>query len=76
MVRRSDPERIIQARRIALRNRLIDEDRLPRALAEAWISAWEAEAARLGIAPGNEYWTYGSAWIEEQRQSGHSPETE
>jgi hypothetical protein len=48
MPRRADPERIHQARRIAVRNGLTDygmslED------AERWCDAWEAEAERLAV---------------------------
>jgi hypothetical protein len=68
MARRSTPERINEARHAALRNLLVDEQRLTLDDAEAWVRAWEAEAARLGIAPSTEYWTVGGAWIDEQRQ--------
>jgi hypothetical protein len=47
--RRADPDRIYQARRAAIRNRLTDEDRLPPELADVWIAAWEVEAADRGI---------------------------
>lgn len=41
-------ERIDQARRAAIRNRLISSGKDP-AVAERWCDAWEAEAALQGL---------------------------
>jgi hypothetical protein len=67
MSRRADPARIDTARRDATRNRLIGE-RMTEATAEAWIAAWDAQAARDGLEPGRIYWERGWAWIAIQRQ--------
>lgn len=40
MTRRPDPARIRQARRDAIRRRLIDGDRLLEEQADRWLSAW------------------------------------
>jgi hypothetical protein len=66
MARRTDPERIHQARRAAVLKLLIQEDRLSVTVAEAWIREWEAEARRLGVEPSSEYWTFGLEWINRQ----------
>jgi hypothetical protein len=52
MSRRSTPERIDEARRAATRSRLIGEG-VTEATADAWIAAWESEAARDGLARGS-----------------------
>ena len=67
MSRRSTPERIDEARRAATRNRLIGE-RLTESTADAWIAAWEAQAATDGLERGRTYWEAGWAWIAEQRE--------
>jgi hypothetical protein len=55
MSRRSTPERIDEARRAATRNRLIGE-RVSPETADAWIAAWEAQAAQDGRERGAAYW--------------------
>jgi hypothetical protein len=72
MSRRSTPERIDQARRAATRNRLI-ADRLSASTADAWIAAWEAQAAHDGLERGSAYWQAGWDWIAEQRRSRVRP---
>jgi hypothetical protein len=67
MSRRADPARIDEARRAAIRNRLIGEG-MTAATAEAWIAAWDAEAARDGLEPGRVYWERGREWIAAGRQ--------
>ena len=62
MSRRADPARIDQARRAAIRNRLIGE-RMTEATADAWIAAWDAQAAQEGLEPGRVYWERGWEWI-------------
>lgn len=68
MSRRPDPNRLHAARRAAVRNILIDEQRMSPELAETWLASWEAEAARRGTEPSSEYWTIGLVWIYEQTQ--------
>ena len=72
MSRRSTPERINEARRAATRARLIGERVAPET-ADAWISAWEAQAARDGVERGAAYWDASWEWIAEQRQSRVRP---
>ncbi|MFL5769147.1 MAG: hypothetical protein ACJ765_03630 [Chloroflexota bacterium] len=35
-------------------------------VADAWIRDWDAEAGRLGVERGSEYWTLCLAWIHER----------
>ena len=66
MTRGADPKRLHEARRAAVGNILIDEQRMPPELAETWIASWEAESAKRGTEPSSEYWTIGLVWIYEQ----------
>jgi len=66
MSRRADPERIYQAGRAAIRNRLIDAGLLE-VTADDWIARWEDHAGQHGIAPDGRYWDSGWIWISEQR---------
>jgi hypothetical protein len=65
--RRSIPERIDAARRAAIRNRLIGE-RLTEGTAEAWIAAWDAQAAPDGLEAGRVDWERGWEWIAAERR--------
>jgi hypothetical protein len=67
MSRRSTPARIDDARRAATRNRLIGERVTPET-AQAWIAAWEAQAAQDGLEHGRGYWEAAWAWIAKQRR--------
>jgi hypothetical protein len=68
--RRPDPERIFEARRAAITNRLVDEDRVPRELAEQWIRGWELEADDRGLQRQSaSFWDDARAWILEQRRA-------
>ena len=67
MSRRSTPERIDAAHHAAVRNRLISDGASPET-ADAWIAAWEAQAAKEGLARGSAYWQAGSEWIAKQRR--------
>jgi hypothetical protein len=58
-------ERIHQARRAAIRNRLIGSGKDP-GIAERWCDAWEAEAALRGLARDGDYWEAGRLWIDAQ----------
>lgn len=65
MGRRGDPERIHQARRAAIRNRLISTGKDPD-IAERWCDAWEAEAALRDMKRNGDYWEAGKLWIDAQ----------
>jgi hypothetical protein len=74
LTRRADPERIYQARRDAVRNRLTDEHRMPPELADQWLRAWEVEAADRGLERLRaEYWDGASEWVVEQRSARKAP---
>ena len=62
MSRRADPARIDEARRAAIRNRLIG-DGMTEATAAVWIAAWDAQAVLDGLEPGRLYWERGWEWI-------------
>jgi hypothetical protein len=66
MGRRSDPERIFQARRAAVRYGLMDTA-TDEATANRWCDAWELEAAGRGLARDIAYWHAGEAWIAAER---------
>ncbi len=72
MSRRADPARIDEARKAATRNRLIG-DHMAEATADAWIAAWEEQAARDGIERGAANWDAGWEWIAAQRERGARP---
>lgn len=72
MARQSTPERIDQARRDALVNRLI-ASRMTPATADAWIAAWKARATAEGIGPGSAYWDAAWAWIALERRERVRP---
>ena len=72
MSRRADPERIHQARRIAIRNVLIQGGKDP-TIAEQWCDAWEAEAALQGIERDQDYWQSGKRWIDAQCAARKQP---
>jgi hypothetical protein len=57
--------RIHQARRAAIRNRLIGTGKDPD-VAERWCHAWEAEAALQRLARDGDYWEAGKLWIDAQ----------
>ena len=59
-------ERIDQARRDAIRNRLIGNTGLDRDVAERWCDAWETEAALRGLRRDGDYWEAGKLWIDAQ----------
>ncbi|HET9754960.1 MAG TPA: hypothetical protein VFP66_00535 [Candidatus Limnocylindrales bacterium] len=73
MSRRSTPERIDAARHAAVRNSLIGDGVRPE-MADAWIAAWEAQAAEDGLQRGNAYWEAGWTWIAEKRRTRRLPE--
>jgi hypothetical protein len=72
MSRQSTPERIDEARRAATRARLIGERVTPET-ADAWIAAWDAQAAQDGMTPSAAYWEAGWTWIGEQRRARVRP---
>jgi hypothetical protein len=67
MSRGSTPERIDEAHRAATRKRLIGERVTPET-ADAWIAAWEAQAASEGLDRGSAYWEAGWTWIAAERE--------
>jgi hypothetical protein len=66
MARRADPERIHQARRAAIRNRLTGSG-MEEATAERWCDAWELEAAGRGLPEDGDYWRTGAECIAAER---------
>lgn len=72
MSRRADPRRIDEARRIATRNRLTRDD-VTEGTADAWITAWEAQATRDGLEPGSAYWDAAWEWIAAEREHRARP---
>ncbi|MDO8484289.1 MAG: hypothetical protein Q7S35_05025 [Candidatus Limnocylindrales bacterium] len=59
-------ERIHQARRAAIRHRLLTSTGMDPGVAERWCDAWEAEAALQGLARDSDYWDAGKLWIDTQ----------
>jgi hypothetical protein len=66
VARRSDPARIFQAWRIAIRNNLIRSG-ISLETAERWCDAWEIEAAGRGRTRDSAYWEAGQEWIAAER---------
>ena len=66
MARHADPERILIAWRIAVRNSLTGSG-MSLEDAERWCDEWEVEAAMRDVPRDRDYWTVGSVWIAEQR---------
>jgi hypothetical protein len=59
-------ERIHQARRAAIRNRLISNTGFDPDVAERWCDAWEAEGALRELKRDGDYWEAGKLWIDAQ----------
>ena len=72
MARRADPQRIYQAGRAAIRNRLLSTG-MSHETAERWLASWEIEAATRQLPTTGDFWTVGDAWIEEQRARRRKP---
>lgn len=71
MARRTDPERIYQARRAALFAKLTQTRAIDELDAEHWISAWErSPEAELVARLTPEFWDAGELWIASSRLSG------
>jgi hypothetical protein len=66
MSRRSTPERLDAAHRAGTQRRLTLEG-VSEATADAWIAAWEAQAARDGLQRGAAYWDAAWTWIAAER---------
>ncbi len=66
MTRRADPARIHQARRAAIRNRLLTDAGMDPDLADRWCEAWDTEATLRGLARDGDYWDAGKLWIDAQ----------
>lgn len=68
MTRRSDPERIYQARRAATFGNLTRTAVIDELEAEHRLAAWEREAERQGLDRfTTAFWDAGDRWIAEQR---------
>ena len=65
-------QRIDQARRAAIRNRLISTGKDPD-VAERWCDAWEAEAALRALKRDGDYWEAGKLWIDAQCAARKQP---
>jgi hypothetical protein len=62
-------QRITEAQRAGLRNRIRDEWCVPEARADALLDAWAIEAKERGLEPGQgSYWQDGEAWIRERAE--------
>jgi hypothetical protein len=73
MSRRADPQRIYEAQRAGIRQRLIVQGVIP-ATADSWITAWEAETSgREDLGRGGRYWDAGWNWIAEEREKRAKP---
>jgi hypothetical protein len=75
VARRSSPDRIYTARRVAVRNRFVQERRISGQRAEALVASWEAEAARRGLDPQSpDFWKDAGPWIrrelDKKKQAG------
>lgn len=75
MSRRADPERIYQARRAALRERLISTGMLPD-VADRWIAHWEARGHPASPTAWNAGFVWASAfdWITDLHARGLRPD--
>jgi hypothetical protein len=69
MARRSDPERIFQARRAAVRYGLMDTG-IDEVTASHLCDAWELEAAGQQLPRDGDYWEAGQEWIANGRREG------
>ena len=67
MARRSTSERLDATRHAATRQRLIGQG-VTEATADAWIAAWEAQAARDELPRDGRYWERGWVWISAERE--------
>ncbi len=72
MAPRADPERIFDAGRTAIRNRLMGTG-MDEATAERWCDTWILEATGRGLPRGGGYWQLGWGWITEERAARHQP---
>jgi hypothetical protein len=60
-------QRITEAQRAGLRNRIRDEWHVPQTKADALLDAWAIEAKERGLEPGQgAHWQEGEEWIREQ----------
>jgi hypothetical protein len=64
-------QRITEAQRTGLRNRIRDEWHVPEAKADALLDAWEITASERGLAAGQPtYWQEGEKWVRAQTTKG------
>jgi hypothetical protein len=67
--RRGDPERIFEAQKAGVRNRLIGNG-MQQETADRWLDAWVLEATGLGLPKYGAYWQAGWDWIVAERATG------
>jgi hypothetical protein len=66
-MRRSEPQRIYDAKRQLVRQRLRDEWQMSEELADAVVEEWHLEAGRRGLRrESRRYWTEAIRWVEER----------
>lgn len=71
-MRRGDPQRIFQAQRTGLRNRVRDDWHMSEELADAMLDEWDLQAASRGLSKRDpRYWDDAVRWIEERFPRGH-----
>jgi hypothetical protein len=64
-------QRIWDAQRSGLKNRLRDQSRIPEARVELLLADWDAEAAERGLQKLNEgYWAAAEIWLAEKTSRG------
>ena len=68
MTRSAHPERILQARRDAIRSTLTGSG-MSLDAAERWCDALELEAAGRGLPRDGAYWTAAAKWIATERKA-------
>jgi hypothetical protein len=73
MPHRADPQRLHQARRVAIRNAIMQSRSLDLEVAERWCDAWEAEAALRDLKRDGDYWDAGKRWIDAQCAARKQP---
>ena len=70
MSRRSNPERLDEARRAGVRNRPIGEG-MPEDVVDIWLAAWVVEAEDRDH--DSDYWRAGYEWVTAERGSRRRP---
>ena len=64
-------QRIHEAQRAGLRNRIRDHWHVPEARADALLDSWATTASERGLMPGDaSYWQEGEKWIRLRAEKG------